>query len=330
METKSFARFLARLPSLTQHQRERLRHALDEEESPADAISLVNRRAQALHACPYCSGSHLQLWGHAAGIQRYKCCACHRCFNALSGTPLARLKRRDAWLAFAQAMVNGSSVRAAAIEAGVAPSTAFRWRHRMLSEPALQEGYELRSIVEADETGFPESFKGQRSLPRRARHRGDRPTRRGRPAERLPVLVVEDREGHHFDALLSPATPSTMASLLAQILAPETLLCCAEPDLLGAIAGEDEIACAALAPAATATSDQNERPPATLPMLPPSRQRVLHTRHVRAYSTELQHWMRRFRGVASRYLPNYLGWRRLLTRQPGAISPSQLLRHALG
>ena len=328
METKSFARILARLHSLTEHQRKRLQRALDEEESPADAVSLVNRRAQALHACPYCAAGHLQLWGHAGGIQRYKCCTCHRCFNALTGTPLARLKRRDAWLAFALAMANGSSVRAAASEAGIAPSTSFRWRHRMLSEPAQEESSELRSIVEAAQTGFPESFKGQRTLARQARHRGARPGKRGRPVVRVPVLVAEDREGHHFDAVLSPATQSTTACLLAQILAPESLLCSDEPDVLGAIASEDEseIACAVLAPAVSPKAIQAE----ILCAATPSRQRVLHTRHVRAYSAELQDWMLRFRGVASRYLQNYLGWRRLLARQHGAISPSQILLHAIG
>jgi hypothetical protein len=51
---------------------------------------------------------------------------------------------------------------------------------------------------------------------------------------------------------------------------------------------------------------------------------------VRTYSTELQDWMVRFHGVASRYLPNYLGWRRLLAHQQGGISPSQVLLHAIG
>ncbi|ENY77361.1 hypothetical protein C206_12464 [Pseudomonas putida TRO1] len=42
----------------------------------------------------------------------------------------------------------------------------------MLALPASENDTELENIVEADETYFLESFKGQRELPRQARHRG--------------------------------------------------------------------------------------------------------------------------------------------------------------
>ncbi len=40
--------------------------------------------------------------------------------------------------------------------------------------------------------------------------------------------------------------------------------------------------------------------------------------------------MRRFHGVATRYLGNYLGWRRLIERHDRDISPADFLRAALG
>lgn len=318
METKTFARFLAQVPALSAHQRARLRAALAETDEPGDALALVNRRSRELHACPYCSAAHIQRWGLASGIQRYKCCSCHRCFNALTGTPLARLKRRDAWFAFARAMAGGLSVRAAAGEVGVAQATSFRWRHRMLREPAAEEDGELRAIVEAGETHFPLSFKGQRRLARPARQRGNS------AAERIPVLVVEDREGHHFDSILSCTDGSSLRDLLAQLLTPESLLCTDETTVHDAIAGEEEIACVVMRrgvtaglPAGSAAADW---------VLPAA----LHIRHVRAYAARLQGWMLHFRGVATRYLPDYLGWRRLIERQREAISAEQILLHAMG
>jgi hypothetical protein len=38
--------------------------------------------------------------------------------------------------------------------------------------------------------------------------------------------------------------------------------------------------------------------------------------NVNAYHGRLKGWMGRFNGVATRYLPNYLGWRRTLERAP--------------
>jgi len=40
--------------------------------------------------------------------------------------------------------------------------------------------------------------------------------------------------------------------------------------------------------------------------------------------------MRRFHGVATRYLGNYLGWRRLIERHGREISSADFLRATLG
>lgn len=142
----------------------------------------------------------------------------------LAGWPLAGLKCRAAWADSTEAMIDGCSLRVAARRSGVHVSTVFRWRHRLLQGPAQEQDTELHNIVEADETYFLESFKGQRKLPRPARHRGGSAARRGLSAEQIPVLVVEDQEGNHFDAVVpkvdlptigSPARPSARARCLA-------------------------------------------------------------------------------------------------------------------
>lgn len=40
--------------------------------------------------------------------------------------------------------------------------------------------------------------------------------------------------------------------------------------------------------------------------------------------------MARFRGVATKYLPNYLGWRRSLVRFATNLTPSLMLSLAIG
>ncbi len=44
------------------------------------------------------------------GLQRYRCCGCGRTFNALTGTPLARLRHRERWLPGLDGMLEGKSV----------------------------------------------------------------------------------------------------------------------------------------------------------------------------------------------------------------------------
>lgn len=58
-------------------------------------------------------------------------------------------------------------------------------------------------------------------------------------------------------------------------------------------------------------------------------QDVFHM-HVNAYHSRLKDWMRRFRGVSTKYLANYLGWRRLLEREVDTLTPELWLRLAVG
>jgi hypothetical protein len=54
-----------------------------------------------------------------------------------------------------------------------------------------------------------------------------------------------------------------------------------------------------------------------------------HVQNVNAYHSRLRGWLSIFHGVASRYLPNYLGWRWIL--DAGRIrSPETLLKATLG
>ena len=56
---------------------------------------------------------------------------------------------------------------------------------------------------------------------------------------------------------------------------------------------------------------------------------IWHVQSVNRYDASLKTWMARFHGVATKYLPNYLGWRRLLDRFKEHLTPQQFLFHAL-
>lgn len=88
MDAKSFKTWLIQFQNLSERQRKQAKQVMLNANAPAgDACSLVNQRAQEVLACPHCAATHLQRWGKESGIQRYRCGACHKTFNALTGTP---------------------------------------------------------------------------------------------------------------------------------------------------------------------------------------------------------------------------------------------------
>jgi transposase-like protein len=217
--------------------------------SASDTVSLAAAAQNKvdLTGCPHCGGQRLQRWGHASGLQRHRCGDCRRSFNALTGTPLARLRMKDRWEAQTQALITGESLIKAAERCGVAVTTAFRWRHRFLSAPALDKPGKLTGIVEADETFILESFKGKRSgLPRPARKRGGKASKRGLSAEQIPVLVARDRSGATTDAVLAKLDRASVTAALDGVVTPDNQLCCDDGKAIVSFARKAKIPCCIL------------------------------------------------------------------------------------
>src|SRR5271169_6333335 len=120
---------------------------------------IETRFAAALH-CPHCQSTQIAKWGSANRLKRYRCKSCKATFNALTGTPLAQLHKRELWIGHAQALAEGISLRKVAVRLDVHLTTAFRWRHRFLKVPKTLKPKVLDGTVEADETYFLYSEKG--------------------------------------------------------------------------------------------------------------------------------------------------------------------------
>src|SRR5919202_2943192 len=175
-------------------------------------LRLVGRLSDGAFAaaprCPPGAAARLQRGGHASGLRRYRCQACRKTFNALTGTSLARLRKKACWLRYGEALAAGMSLTKAAAHCGVHLTTSFRWRHRFLRAPtAAREA--LAGVVEADEAFFRRSHKGSRrrrqgdAPPGRGPHpRGQRASRRGPSAQQVPALIARDRARPTADAVL--------------------------------------------------------------------------------------------------------------------------------
>ena len=56
---------------------------------------------------------------------------------------------------------------------------------------------------------------------------------------------------------------------------------------------------------------------------------AFHIQKMVVFDRRLKTWMVRFHGVATKYLPNYLGWRQCLERFAETLTPSLFLAQAI-
>lgn len=315
MKEGHFQRLMKELSGLTSLQRRRLEESLKASAEREQVQELIEQSTGEEINCPHCKAARPKRWGCVDGLQRYRCRECLKTFNALTGTPLARLRHREKWLSYAKELAEGSSVRQAAKVVGVNRNTSFHWRHRFLALPQSQSPAHLSGIAEADETFFLQSFKGvKRGLPRKARKRGGKAKKRGTSTEQVPVLIARDRAGATFDAVLTCPNTTEITRALHGRLSPDTILCADGAAAYRHFAAHEGIVLKAINLSAGIRV----------------REGVFHIQNVNAYDSRLKGWMQRFHGVATTYLPSYLGWRRLLERHANAPSCKTVLAAALG
>jgi transposase-like protein len=280
-----------------------------------DLMTRIGQGRLASIGCPHCDGDDIRPWGTAGGKPRYRCAACRKTFNPLTGTPLSGLHYPDRWRDQAQSLIEGETIAKAAARCHVDYTTAFRWRHRFLKALNLDKPASLSGIVEADETFILESFKGKRSgLPRAPRKRGGKASKRGLSAEQIPVMVARDRDGATIDGVLPRLDAASITAVLGPVIKKSAELCC-----------DGGTAIKAFARRAGVTFHVLPAPGSPRPEAPD-----LHINNVNAYHGRLKEWMRRFHGVATANLPSYLSWRRTIEALGTGSTPDAWIMGAAG
>jgi transposase-like protein len=286
----------------------RVREWLDGIAHPAECIALIEQAARG-RPCPHCRCPRSHRCGQASGLQRFRCLGCRRSYNALTGTLLARLRKKERWLGYLQCVLESRTVRAAASIARVHRTTSFRWRHRFLPGAARDRPSLLTAIVEADETYRLESQKGSRCLTRAPRQRGGVARRRGINREHDCLLVARDRNGRTLDFHTGrgPVTATQLLACLQPVLAADVLLVSDAAAAYRMFAARARISHEAV----NATAGVRSRG-------------AIHIQNVNGWHSRFKTWLMRFRGVASRYLAHYSGWQRVLDARH-LSSPAQWL-----
>ena len=316
MESAQFARVKAQVTAATAGQilqlEDVIQHVIAQQ---FIEMALARRTRHTLHtrSCPHCQANTIVLHGKDQNRrQRFKCRGCRRTYNIMTGTPMARARKPEQWSKYLGCMTEHMSVRkivAAGIE--VHQVTAWRWRHRFLKAAANDNAAILSGVVEADEIFVARSFKGSRAW-RKGKPPQNRPARPracgakqpGESHDHVPVLTALDNSGGVFQAILASLTEIEPA--LDGRIAAGSVLCS------DGSAAYVNVANKANAEHYTVFVPATVNPVAATPARKPGR---LGLGRVNNHHERLKYLINeRCRGVATKYLVNYLGWHRAMTR----------------
>lgn len=280
------------LNNLSENDKKILFELLQEEES--ENISVDSLFSNGI-SCPICGDvEKIVKNGKRAGIQRYICKHCKKSFVANTNSILERThKPLSVWKKFLECMVHGMSILKTAELCEINKNTAFAWRHKVLDALSqIMEDAALEGIVEADETFFILSYKGQKSgLPRKPKRRGEKASKRGLSREQVCVPCAIDRKGKVVSKVSNLGRIQTQG-----------LHCVFD----GKIKNKS-ILCTDKASAYVKFSSDNDL---KLIQIKGGKEKlgIYHINHVNAYHSELKRFMKTFKGVSTKYLNNYLTW----------------------
>ncbi len=313
MKSTELKRLLDSLGTLSADECLAAKLVLKDREMQVENNVVMQQVTESVDCCPHCGSKSIAKAGSKGGRKRFKCkiAGCGKSFNALTGTSFSRLRMSEKHLDHARCMVQKLTIREVAELLDIDIHTAFRWRHRFLESIRNEQPSHLGGIVEADETYFTLSFKGQRGgIPRESKKRGTPANKRGLSDEQVPVLVARDRSS---GATLTAQLPSRKAKDIGNVLLPALDL--------------DAVVCTDGNPSYRLIAKTSGIEVKSTPVKKSAG--IYHIQNVNAYDSRLKGWMFGFNGVATKYLGNYLGWHRMLDKSAKRLSGKKFLLSAM-
>lgn len=253
------------------------------------------------NVCPHCRSSSVRKWSiRKDGTRRYICKECRHTFTLATNTVFHSAKKDvSVYEYYIELMLDGTVLRKAAELCGISLKTSFLWRQKFLDTlKSLMDSVRLDGIVESDETFFAISYKGSRKLPRPAHRRGEKASKRGLSKEKVCVPCAVNRDGKSVARItnLGRVAVADVERAFGANLVDGSVLCTDK--------------CQSYQPVA-------ERHGMELVQFKGGESRVrgvFHIQHVNAYHREVKARVNgHFRGVASKYLNNYLMWHNMVS-----------------
>lgn len=124
---------------------------------------MTNRQVK---ACPICKGENYIKYGMYNGIQRYKCKGCGKTFSLTTNSVCKYSKKKiKLWIEFIELMLARKTLREAAEKLKINLGTAFYWRHKILNVlEGIYTPEKLKDDVHISKGVIKENFKGSRNI----------------------------------------------------------------------------------------------------------------------------------------------------------------------
>ncbi|MED4750815.1 IS1595 family transposase [Brevibacillus choshinensis] len=299
--SKAFSNLLKYLGKLNPTQKEKVYQWLKRYIDPASSVSgrlideMRETRFKEGFECPHCASEFIVRFGKYSGRQRYKCKCCLKTFNDMTNTALYRTRKSNEWIAFIECMIKGYSLRKSADIVGVTWVTLFYWRHKLLNALKQMDFDQFQGIVEVDETYFLYSEKGKRNIDRRKpRKRGGKANHRGISREQVCVLVARDRAKSTVSKVtcMGRVVKTQVEKVIGSKLHSENVLVTDAWRAYKTYAKEKGLEHYRI----KSTDGKHVI------------KGIYHIQNVNGVHSRLKQWIDRFKGVASKYLDNYLAW----------------------
>lgn len=251
--------------------------------------------------CPHCNSIKIIGYGKYRNRKRYLCKECGKIFNDLTGTPMSGTHYLEKWKDYLNCMIEGKSLRKIVEQLDIALQTAFDWRHKILAAFEQIGCAKLEGIAEADETFFLYSEKGNKHIKdRNPRKRGGKAKKRGISNEQVPVITSCDRKDNLIIGVAGFGRVSTteVERVLGDFIDNNTTLCTDEHLSYRAFARMHNINYESI------NLSKGQR----------IKDKIYHIQNINSCHSRLKTWIRRFNGVATKYLSNYMNWFRMLEK----------------
>jgi transposase-like protein len=283
------------IKELNQEQKLELAHLLHQDLN-VPRLDLIRSNINKDHKvlCPHCSSTDIYGHGVYKGRKRYKCKDCKKTFNDFTGTAISGIKKTNEFQQYINLVVESVSIRKASSTIGVNMKTIFDWRHKLLSSLTSTNGQTFSGIVECDDKQLDINNKGSRHLNRESYKRpSDRETKRGVSNDKVSIMVATDRNGN-----------STMQVAKVGRIDTESI-----ENTIGNLVDSSNVLCSDSHPSIIAWAKDKQLEHHTFVA---SKQHVkskcYHVQHVNSMDNLFERWVKKFYGVSTKYLTQYLNW----------------------
>ena len=276
--------------------------------------------------CIYCGNSHIVKNGHRAdGTQRFLCKDCHKSFIPSSNTIVSGTRKRiETWAKYISCMMDKKTLNETASECNISKNTAFTWRHKVLG--ALKELADktfLTGILEADETFFNVSYKGNHTksksfvMPRKAHKRGNDIHANGLSADKVCVPCVVNEAGVSYGLPIKTGKISSYGidKAFENIIAEGAVLCTDNEKAYIEFSKKKHIKLIQTQTDCRVTKTDSG---------------YYGIQRINAYHKKLKGFIRRFNGVSTKYLENYLIWNNIVKCNSKTKERDEIIMQVIG